>query len=187
MNIFFFGGAFNPPHNGHYEIVMNCLKYADKFIIIPNKLSPNKKLLIDSRHRVNMLNLMFNQKNVDIDTFEIESAKKNYTIYTVDYLLKKYKGSRLIMVLGLDQYLDIKSWYRYEELINKVEIFCFNRGSIDIKNKITKKIKFIKDFNLDISSTNIRNYIINSDNEKLKNSIHKNVLEYLTQNNLYAI
>ena len=187
MNIFFFGGAFNPPHNGHYEIVLNCLKYADKFIIIPNKTSPNKKHLIDSYHRVNMLNLMFDQRGVNIDTFEIKSKKNNYTIYTVDYLLKKYKNCKLTMVLGLDQYLNIKSWYKHEELINKVEIYCFNRGYIDTDNKITKKIKFIKDFKSDISSTNIRNHIVDSDYKNVENFVHKDVYRYLTENNLYAI
>ena len=44
-----------------------------------------------------MLNLMFKDKNIEIDTFEIDSNKENYTIYTVEYLLKKYKNSRLMI------------------------------------------------------------------------------------------
>ena len=188
MNIFFFGGAFNPPHIGHYKIVLNCLKYADKFIIIPNKMSPhNNKQLIDAQHRINMLQLMFKENNINIDTFEIESKKDNYSIYTVEYLLKKYSNCKLTMVVGLDQYLSIKTWYKYEELIKKVEIRCFNRVNNNFKTVIDKKINFIKDFKYNLSSTTIKNFIIKSDFKQLKESVHKNVSKYIIDNNLYAI
>ena len=188
MKIFFFGGAFDPPHLGHYEIVLNCLKHADKFIIIPNKISTNEnKILIDANHRINMLNLMFKDKKIEIDTFEIDSNKENYTIYTAEYLLKKYRNSRLTMVLGLDQYLLIKSWYRYEELIEKVEILCFKRLNKKLKNISNNKIDFIDHFEYNISSTMIRGNIFNSNYKQLEGIINNNVLAYIIKNNLYVV
>ena len=60
MNLFFFGGAFDPPHMGHYEIANKCLKLADKVIVIPNNLSPENKLLkAEAYHRVEMLKILF--------------------------------------------------------------------------------------------------------------------------------
>ena len=43
MRLAFFGGTFNPPHNGHNLIINYCLRNFDKFIVIPNKVSPDKK------------------------------------------------------------------------------------------------------------------------------------------------
>ena len=52
MKLGFFGGTFNPPHNGHKLIIDQCKDRFDKFLVIPNGFSPdiNKKYSIASKH-----------------------------------------------------------------------------------------------------------------------------------------
>jgi len=189
MNIFFFGGTFDPPHIGHYNIVHSCLEVTDKFIIFPNKQSPDKKQpIVNAIHREKMLHLMFDNSKVEIDDFELVSNKKNYTIYTIEYLYKKYNNSILNMVIGLDQLQKIESWYKYDKVIKKVNIYCFNRNNTNIDKSLLqiKNIKFIKDFNCEISSSLIRKNINNLDKNELKKFLHKDVILYIKKNKLYV-
>ena len=126
MNLFFFGGTFNPPHMGHYEIAKKCLKLADKVLVIPNNLSPENKLLeTDAFHRLEMLKILFKKTDIIIDKFEIDSERKNYTIHTVNYLVNKYKKYKITMVLGLDQLRNFNNWYKFKEIKKNSKNFMF--------------------------------------------------------------
>ena len=72
-----------------------------------------------------MLKLLLMDDNVMIDPFEIESKKKNYTSYTVRYLLKKYKGSSISMIIGEDLLYNLHNWYDYEFILSNIYIICF--------------------------------------------------------------
>ena len=65
---------------------------------------------------------MFQGYDVIIDDFEINSSKKNYTIYTIEYLLNKYIDCKLTMVLGADQLENIGNWYESD----KIFVSCFD-------------------------------------------------------------
>ena len=75
MKIFFYGGTFDPPHIGHKKIIEALLPRCDKMIIFPAKKSPFKKVypIASNIHRINMLNLLFENNKVIIDDYEILS------------------------------------------------------------------------------------------------------------------
>ena len=108
MNIFFFGGTFDPPHKGHKLIYKHCMKICDKFIFVPTLQSPDKKAPITNKDiRINMLELLIDKedkKKVLIDNFEINSKSiPNYTIDTINYLQNKFEKAIIHMVIGGDQ------------------------------------------------------------------------------------
>jgi len=188
MNLFFFGGTFDPPHIGQYEIANKCLKLADKVLVIPNSLSLENKLLqTDIFHRVEMLKILFKNTDVIIDDHEINSEKKNYTIHTVKYLINKYKNYKITMVLGLDQLKNFTNWYKFEEIKELVDILCFNREGIDISPEISENYIIDKSFQIDISSTEIRKSLKHKEEKHIKKYLHNNVLNYIRKNNLYDI
>ena len=47
MKLFFFGGTFDPPHNGHLAIIDYCMKLCDKLIVLPSKIPEINFLLFD--------------------------------------------------------------------------------------------------------------------------------------------
>ena len=201
MKLGFFGGSFNPPHNGHKKIIENCIDYFDKLLIIPNKVSPHKikKYSIDSSYRLEMLNLLFHKNKVEIDLFEINSKNDiSYTYNTIKYLQDKYNDFSLTMILGEDQLFDLKKWHNYEYIIKNVNIFFFKRfteetlasNKKELKNIIIKDLnKFnntfkIFEYDCPFSSSLIRDEI------KLKHSISRSmiseeVITYIKDNNLY--
>ena len=102
MKIFFYGGTFDPPHIGHQKIIEALLPRCDKMIIFPAKKSPFKKVypIASNIHRINMLNLLFENNKVIIDDYEILSEKLNYTYLTIDYLEKKYLNCSFTIIIG---------------------------------------------------------------------------------------
>ena len=190
MKIFFYGGTFDPPHLGHMKIVERCLSRCDKLIILPNKQSPDKMnyQITPSAHRFNMLNLIFKSEKIYIDLFELNSDKINYTYLTIEYLKKKYCNSSITMILGYDQWSNFENWKKKDQILNTVNIICFNRKISKNKkqNKDFEKINFIDDFNVDISSVDIRRKIINSDRKKYSNFLHEKIINYIIKHKLYV-
>ena len=188
MKVFFFGGTFDPPHLGHEKIVDFCLNNCDKLIIIPNKKSPDKIKTTDAGHRVNMLNLLFNNTKITIDDFELNSNKTNYTYYTIQYLKKQYKDD-LTMVLGYDQLINLENWFNYKKIVKNINILCFNRSisnrsTENVLNK-TKNIKYVKEFDYDISSSNIKKKLIDLNKTNCNKILNHKVFEYIKKNKLY--
>lgn len=187
MNVFFFGGTFDPPHKGHKLIYKYCLKICDKFIFIPTLQSPDKKPpFVNHDLRINMLELLIDQNDknkVLIDRFEINSQKiPSYTIDTINYLKNKFNKAKIHMVIGSDQYNNLKNWKDYNKIIQDVKIICFNRKISEFKNK--KRINFI-DFDYDISSSFIREKIRSGNLNKIKKHLTKEINHLISDNDLY--
>ena len=185
MRLGFFGGSFNPPHEGHKRIIEYCSKKFDKFLVIPNYNSPetDKEVMVSYEHRCNMLKLQLKRKKIYIDDYEAKSNQTNYTYLTIQYLKKKYKEYDIYMILGKDQLNNLANWCNLNFILDNVKLICFDRKIISNKNKQTYDVEYI-DFKCSISSTDIR--------EKIKmgksiscDIINAQVLDYIKENNLY--
>ena len=134
-----------------------------------------------------MLNSIIEKEDrskVLIDLYEINSGlKPNFTIDTIKYLKHKYKNATLNMVIGQDQYENIKNWHDSDKIMQLVKIICFKRKSKIKKNK-NNDIDII-DFNINISSTQIRKKIANGQFEDIKNFITEDTINIIKNNNLY--
>ena len=185
MKLGFYGGSFNPPHEGHQYIIEYCNKEFDKFLVIPNNNSPdlNKDILAPFQHRYNMLKLQLRKKNVEIDEFEINSNQTNFTYLTIQYLMKKYNEYEIFMVLGQDQLSNLHNWYKIDFILKHTQIICFERKT-KLKNlNIPFNVKLIN-FDFPFSSSYIRERI--QMNKSIdSNIINKQVLNYIKENKLY--
>ena len=184
MNLYFYGGSFDPPHLGHKEIVNYFINKSDKFLIVPSYHSPlkNYKPIMFS-HREKMLKIMFNylSEKLIISDFEVLN-KTLFTIDTIKYLQKEYPSYNKHMIIGADQYNKISKWKAYKYILNNVNLSVVSRPKykVNIKNE---KIQFINDIQVNISSTAIRENINKIDN--VKSIVDENVLEYILKNKLY--
>ena len=191
MKIFFYGGTFDPPHKGHESIVNHLLPLCDKFVLFPAGLSPlkNTSPKADISHRINMLKILFKNKKIEIDYFDTDEKKKNYTYLTISYLKKKYLDSPLTMIIGEDQLINLSNWKNYKSIINSVNIICFNRNIkriSRINELVNSKVDFIDDFKMDVSSTIIRRDINSNRYDTKSNYLNLGIVKYIKENNLYA-
>ena len=125
MNLFFFGGAFDPPHIAHKKIITYFADTRDQLLIVPSYISPFKtnNPRASFEHRKNMLKIMlsdYSQGNISILDYECKN-KLMYTCDTIHYIKKKYSNHKIQMIIGLDQYNKFHLWENYKYLWFSVE------------------------------------------------------------------
>ena len=190
MNIFFFGGSFDPPHKAHKMIYKNCIKLCDKFLFIPSTQTPGKsEPTADGKLRVEMLKTIIDHQDKDkvvIDSYEINSdIKPSYSIDTIKYLKKKYKNSNITMIMGRDQYENINCWYNYQEIIKNVTVMCFNRKPFKLLKSINKQILLI--LILIYLHQRSEKSIALRQQDKIEHFLTKGTINIINNHNLYNI
>ncbi len=187
--IIIYGGAFDPVHKGHVNVVDSILeKISDieKIIIIPSKPGPWKQhFLTPGHHRLTMLNLTFKEyKNVEINDFELKASGISYSYKLLEHMSKLYQDYELYFVIGEDQVLNFKKWEHYQKIISQAQVIVAKRFENNIfHNKvkiICEQLNFLKLGNevVNISSTYIRK-------GHFKNNVIVPVNQYIGKNALY--
>ncbi|MBU8901252.1 MAG: nicotinate (nicotinamide) nucleotide adenylyltransferase, partial [Victivallales bacterium] len=193
MRIAFFGGTFDPPHNGHLELARHILNLGitDRILFVP-AYAPAHKLgqeISSFADRYAMLELLV-ADNPDIMLSDIErrvALKPSYSYKILKLLEKEFPDDTLQLLIGGDSLAAFHTWYKAAELVAEYEIICYPRKGykvdresllrhwtskeIDILLKTILQMPFF-----DISSTLLRNNI--TDKMIIKN-IKENILKYI--------
>jgi nicotinate-nucleotide adenylyltransferase len=129
-----FGGTFDPIHIGHLRSVEETADrlHLDRIFLIPSARPPHKRRagMTSFRDRLKMTQLAV-EDNKLIDVLDIE-GKRSGPSYTVDTLenLRNEMGSSVnfFFLLGMDAFLDIESWHRYDRLLKLAGFVVFSRS-----------------------------------------------------------
>ncbi len=186
MKIGVFGGRFDPIHIAHLRAAIEFYEqiHLDRLIVLPSGIAPHKKVFAPAKDRLEMVRLAFAPLQfAQVDDYEIKTEKPAYTVETLKHYKKLYKNSSLFYLVGLDEFINIKTWKNWEDCLKLAEFVVAPRGK-DIKQlDIRKDCKTISMQTLDISSSEIRMRI---ENEKRVNYlIPEAVREYIEQKGLY--
>lgn len=158
MQIAIFGGSFDPPHIGHQTIAKKAIKKLDidLLIVVPAYLNPLKiKSFLDAKTRFNLLKKLFSKNEmIKVSKFEIKQDRPVYSIETIKYIKKKYKPSKIYLIIGADNYKTFHLWNNYEEIKELVELVVVTRDGY--KYKKDENVKRLK-VDIKISSTELRN------------------------------
>lgn len=185
MKIAVYVGSFNPVHKGHIKVAKMVLKeYVDKVIIVPTMSYWNKNNLISIKDRINMLKL-YKTKDIVIDT---KNNNYEFTYQVLKNIQNEYKNDKIYLVIGDDLLKDFEKWKNVSEIL-KYNIIVIKRNDIDESiYKKYEKYNFIvtnKILSKEISSTIVRNMILNNSKDVLK-YIDLKVYDYIKRNNLYV-
>ena len=192
------GGSFNPFHNGHKAMLDAAIKgiNPDTVIIMPAKKPPHKMAYMGVKDidRFNMLKcLEKDYDNVIVSDMELKTPGFSYTKDTVFKLKKLYPDSIIYFIMGGDSIENFEKW-REPDTIVKYACICVcirNEANVDyvkdkityLKNKIGGNYYILNFERIDISSTMIRNNILNS--ISCRGLLPDSILEYIIENNLY--
>ena len=160
-----FGGSFDPPHRGHLEISKLAIKklFLDQIYWCLTKQNPFKnRAFFSLPERIKKSKIITNKvKKIKIKFFE-DKIKKNNTVDLIKYLKKKNKKNIFFLIIGSDNLIKFHKWKTWKLLPELAQIVVFSRKDYNKKAKKSvmmkkvKKIIFIKNKPINISSTQIR-------------------------------
>ena len=163
-----FGGSFDPPHQGHLKISKIAIKklFLDRLYWCVTKKNPFKSQTFFSlSSRINKSKLLtIKERKIKVKYFE-NKIKSNSTIDLIKYLTQKNKKNEFYLIMGSDNLISLHRWKNWKLLTKLAKIVVFSRKDYDIKAKKSaiiskvKKIIFIKNKHINISSTQIRKKI----------------------------
>ena len=170
-NIGILGGSFDPPHKGHLYVTKKSIKLLKlkKVIWAITKKNPLKKRPFFSLALRKRLchKLIKSHKKIQLNYYE-DYLKSRASIALIKFLKKQYKYN-IFFIIGSDNLINFHKWKSYKELLKLCILVVFSRKGFDTKarksvimrNLKNKNIKFLKNLKIDISSTQLRNKIIN--------------------------
>lgn len=188
MQIAIIGGTFDPPHIGHYQMILECANKFDKVLVVPNQTpSYKKENIATALQRYEMCKIMCeNLEKVEVLDVEIAKTDFTYSVQTINELSNKYFEAELFLVLGTDNFVHFEKWYMFELILQMCTLCVFKRNDDELlkhyeymKNTYDAKIELIENEVFDVSSTEIRGII---DETKMP----QNVFEYINQNKIYG-
>ena len=185
----FFGGSFDPIHNGHLFIIEKFIQNfeLDLLLLCPAYQAPlrEQKAIFNPIQRLEMARLVAqsNQK-LEVLDFEINQPKTSFTYETIQEVKKVYPNSKIFLAIGLDQFEKISTWRWIKELSKEVHFIVFARGQITSPAPSISDIQytFMQNPLIDISSTQIRKCL--QKGESVAQWIPDVILSYLEKNNL---
>lgn len=201
MKIGIYGGTFSPPHYGHVKAAdaFFMCERLDRLMIIPTFIPPHKseEFEVSPDDRLEMCILAFSGKGYEVSDIELRRKGRSYTFDTLTELRKKYVNDELLFLCGTDMLLSFDRWYRFEEIFGLCTLVCMRREE-DISGEITKKInekiscfreqyaakvRLINVEPIEISSTEIRNRIL--ENENVSSMLPDGVYDFIKKKGLY--
>lgn len=196
-----FGGSFDPPHNGHVNLVRQvCEKAAlDEVIVMPAGVSPFKqnmeRIPASGVQRFEMCRLAFgDMSGVTVSDYEISRPEVSYTVNTVRHIKGLYPADELYLIVGSDMLMSFHKWRNFEEIFSMCGLIAASReeGQSDLA-ELEKQAQFLRKYGsvtvvrtdaFEVSSTEIRKKIKNSSD--ISCYLPKNVVQYIMENNLYG-
>ena len=145
--IAFYGGSFDPLHNGHLTIARKLTEIfeLDEFVFVPAFHAPHKKSKSPTSpfHRFAMLALATeNESKIKVSKMELDVPERPYTFETLLRLKNELTDTRIFFVMGADSWAEITTWREWEKVLTMVNIIVVTRPDYEISfSHITEDIK----------------------------------------------
>ena len=137
FRIGFFGGSFDPFHNGHLMLIEEALRSAklNKLLLCPAFHAPlrSEKPLLSGEQRLEMVRSVCSERP-ELETFdhEIRQARTCYTYETLLEVQKIYPDAQLHLLIGNDQFQKLDQWRFNHELLQIAHLLVFSRDQNEL-------------------------------------------------------
>jgi nicotinate-nucleotide adenylyltransferase len=196
------GGTFDPPHLAHLRIAEEALEAfsLNEVWFCPAFDPPHRKEKpkADFEKRLHMTSLAV-ENNPAFKVIDIERGESpSYTIITLQKLKKLFPQVNFYLIIGWDSFLELPSWYRYQELIDLAELIVCTRGNMDKAEAETifskkveaywrsskkERVHLLFVFPFEISSTAIRK--LRANGKSIRYLVPEGVYAYILEMGLY--
>ena len=126
-----FGGTFDPVHNGHLRIALELSQNLpfDSLHLIPSRQPPHREQpQASAKQRLKMLTLAINNEdNLRLDDRELQRDGPSYMVDTLTSLRAEYPQTPLCLIMGMDAFKGLKTWWHWEEILTLSHILVVHR------------------------------------------------------------
>lgn len=201
------GGTFDPIHHGHLRLALECAQAAgcDEMRLVPAGTPPHRQVPVaDAARRLRMTQLATTDcAQLRVDDGEIRRGGTSYTVDTLEALRREIAGP-LCLVLGQDAFRGLRTWHRWEALLELAHLVVAGRPGADtapdavldalerrhgtadprsLRTGTAGAILRVDVPSLDISSTRIRNLIASG--RSVRYLVPDSVIQFIQQEGLY--
>ena len=117
----YYGGTFNPIHNGHVGVCRQAVSQLklDRLLLIPTYVPPHKAApdLAKGSDRLEMCRLAVQgTPGIWVDDYEIARGGVSYSVETLRYLHNVYPEDDLYLLMGTDNFVTFERWKDWREI-----------------------------------------------------------------------
>lgn len=184
MKIMLFGGAFDPPHNGHTKIAETIIrkKIVDELWFVPCFQHPFAKDMAPAEDRFKMLQLI-KLDRVRVCRYEIDHPVVSYSYDTLQNFSSNEPRDTFSWLIGSDAIPTFDKWKDYEQLLKRYTVYVYPRKGFPLTSQYTS-MKLLHDVEeIDVSSSEVRALL--KEHKPVSNLIPPRVEEYIRDYSLY--
>ena len=206
-----FGGTFNPIHFGHLRMAQELASVLamDEVKFIPSANPPHKdNVMVSAEHRSAMVKLAIADNPLfSLDELELNREGSSYTIDTLVSLRESLgQDTSLCLMMGSDAFVNLNTWYRWQELLDYAHIVLVQRPSAQPQEALPTEVEALlrdhyTDQHADLANENSGGIIMQSitgqdisatgvrgmfgRRESVRYLVHDEVGSYIQQHHLY--
>ncbi len=126
-----FGGTFDPIHYGHLRSAFEMLQALnfEEVLFIPCGDPPHRGVTYaTSEQRLRLVKLAIGgQDGFTADDRELRRGGLSYTVDTLESLRTEFPDRSLGLIVGMDAFLGLPGWHRWDEILNVAHIVVAHR------------------------------------------------------------
>jgi len=191
QNIGFYGGSFDPIHNGHLELAKDLLEQAnlDCILFSPAHQAPLREhsYVCSPSVRFAMVSAaVADTPGLEATDLEIQAGGTNFTLNTLRTLKSKMPDANFSVIIGADQLAKLPRWQRIEELVKETEFIVLARPGHQLSPPPELTDLRMRSFDtreFEVSSSEIRNRI--RDHLPFQELVSPPVASIINQRKLY--
>jgi nicotinate-nucleotide adenylyltransferase len=130
MRVGLFGGSFNPPHEGHELVALQCLRRLalDKVWILVTPGNPLKDHahLAPLETRMAAARQVMNHPQLEVTGFEAAHGF-SYTFETLSFLTTKHPAVKFVWIMGADSLMSFDHWERWHDIAQLMPMAVYAR------------------------------------------------------------
>ena len=191
MRIAFYGGSFDPIHNGHLAVAeaARTKLELDEVWLVPTGHPSHREephAAYDDRFQMVRLAIAGKFALVASDVESPQSAPKHYTIETIRRLRQTYSEDEWFVILGMDSYNNLHTWREPLALATEAELIVVSRPGLEPDAKLrlpASRVHFIPEVKVPVSASEIRARVARG--ESIAGMVPASVAEYIRAHHLY--
>jgi len=194
MKITVFGGAFDPPHYGHQQIIASLFKQgmADEVWLVPTGVHDFDKKMQSAQHRIAMLKLLIAEfepalkSKIKIETCELNRTGVSQTYDTLTELASQHPEHLFAWIMGSDNLAKFHLWENYDRMLAEYPVYIYPRFGFDLQPLYQGMIPLSGVEQIKVSSTLIKEKLAQQAQQDLVKLLPSSILAYLQTNKLYS-